>query len=186
MLSMTDRHSGQNILLTRHCQEFNLPLPKPLIFFPKFQRLNSLTLERMTIQDRLYFFFFFNASLCDWVRRWVLTEKSPRRLCYLSKAQFRLFLIKAACSRYKGRTCHSAHVCHPRVSWKAERQLICRTTDNHSLASLLHTHTRSYACIQKRQRHTRFTSLSEVRLPGWPVGVWTAYAGVGAFASKHG
>lgn len=124
--------------------------PKAINLLPEIPK-TELTYTREDDNTRSFvFFFFLNASLCDWVRRWVLTEKSPRRLCYLSKAQFRLFLIKAACSRYKGRTCHSAHVCHPRVSWKAERQLICRTTDNHSLAPLLHTLARTHAYKSNR------------------------------------
>lgn len=121
-----------------------------------------------------------NASFSDWVRCWVLTQTSPRRLFYLSKAQFRLFGTKAACSCCKGRTCHSAHVCHPRGSWKAER----RTTDSQSLASLLHKLARSHANKSNSNTLASLHLAEFSRLADPPV--CSVYAGVGAFAAKHG
>lgn len=100
------------------CQKSNPLLSKPLTFCPKTpktqlnytgedvnRRLFGLEKKTKTPKQTKN-----PASLRDWVRRWVLTPKSPRRLFYLSKARFHLFGTKAACSICEGRTCHSAHV----------------------------------------------------------------------------
>lgn len=178
---------GQNIFLTEGekknttqqdtCQKFNPPLSSSV---QTSQDRTHLHLRGWQYKIVLIGGENQNASFCDWVRRWVLTQKSPWRLFYLSKAQFHLFGTKAACSCCKGRTCHSAHVCHPRGSWKAER----RTTDSQSLASLLHKPTRPHANKSNRDTLASLHLAEFSRLADLPV--CSVYAGVGAFASKHG